>query len=130
MLQSITYLSVLTDKPSGWLGPIIDTSCLLSEDKILDHCVHEMLSNEKKEDYEGDSEKLLQSLIREDSRMWTPDWGLLTEEMRSWADENELLSKDLNVETFAFPLFITFIPVMSAQFLFSYLTVLSNFIRE
>lgn len=73
MLQSITYLSVLTDKPSDWLGSIIDTICLLSEDKILDHSVHEMLSNEKKEDYGGDSEKLPQSLIKEDSLMWAPD---------------------------------------------------------
>lgn len=73
LLQSITYLSVLTDKPSDWLGSITDTSCLLSEDKILDYCVHEMLSNEKKEDYDGDSEKFPQSLIREDSLMWDPD---------------------------------------------------------
>lgn len=80
-MQSITYLSVLTDKPSDWLGFFTNTSCILSEDKILEHCVHKMLSNEKKEDFGGDSEKLPQSLIKEDSLMWAPDnLGLLTEE--------------------------------------------------
>lgn len=57
-------LPVGPDKPSDWLGSITDTSCVLSEDKILEHCVHEILSNEKKEDFGGDSEKLPQSLSK------------------------------------------------------------------